>query len=444
MPINSEKLEALTNNYSAVPVPDHQLVGGLQLGTIIVGIAITLPAFLIGAEFLTALGFVDSVIAFFAGGWILVILAILTMRVAIGYRLSTYKIIQICFGEAGAKCINILITIINFGWFGLSTQLFGQASSELFSSVFGFDAPAGYCVVLGCALMSAAAIFGFRAIDRLSRVSVPLLLIMLIVAAYFAVKDTSLHELIQIPGARNSRLPSVSAAISILIGAFSVGITILPDMARFLKDARQSTLAALISYGSGSLLVMICAGTAVLASDESDFIAAMLALGLGPAAMAVIFFATLTTNTNILYSNSLSLAQIFPRSRDWILTLSAGVLGTGFALAGIMDYFIDFLTLLSIAIPPIAGIYLVEFYILSCRSSAADDFGANHPVKWRPFVAWGASILALLLMREPAWTISTIEAIDALLISGVFYFALSAKRFAERSRLGTTDADPIE
>ena len=432
--MSSEKLEVLTDNYSAVPVPDNQLVGGLQLGTIIVGIAITLPAFLIGAEFLTALGFVDGVIAFFVGGWTLVILAVLTMRVALGYRLSTYKIIQICFGELGAKIINSLITIINFGWFGVTTQLFGQASSEIFSSAFGFDAPANYFIIIGCIFMTAAAIFGFRAIDRLCRVSVPFLLIMLIVAVYFAVKDISLYELIQIPGTHNPSLSSVSVAISILIGAFSVGITILPDMARFVRNARQSTLAALMSYGSGSLIVMICAGTAVLVSGEDDLIAAMLTLGLGPAAMIIIFFATLTTNTNILYSNSLSLAQVFPRAKDWMLTLFAGALGTSFAAAGIMDYFIDFLTLLSITIPPIAGIYLVEFYILGHRSSTAEDLGAHHQLKWRPFISWGGGILALISMRDPAWTISNIEAIDALLISGAFYFALSVKRFTDRHR----------
>lgn len=52
-----------TDNHSNSVVPQNETVNGFRIGQIIVGIAITLPAFLVGANVIRAVGLRDGVIA---------------------------------------------------------------------------------------------------------------------------------------------------------------------------------------------------------------------------------------------------------------------------------------------------------------------------------------------------------------------------------------------
>ena len=103
-------IDQLTDNHSRAPVPDGETVGALRIATVLVGVVITLPAFLLGAEILTGLGAVRGMIAILGGGVILIVLAALTMRAGAETRLSTYNLIGRAFGDTGALAVNGLLT----------------------------------------------------------------------------------------------------------------------------------------------------------------------------------------------------------------------------------------------------------------------------------------------------------------------------------------------
>jgi cytosine permease len=103
-------------------------------------------------------------------------------------------------------------------------------------------------------------------------------------------------------------------------------------------------------------------------SGEKNFINIMTGMGLGVAGLVVLIFATWTTNTGNLYSNSLVLKTIFTRVPQWLIVIIAGILGTLLAVIGVSHYFIGFLLFLGISIPPIAGIYIADYFFVHKRS----------------------------------------------------------------------------
>lgn len=407
--------QRLTDNYSRGPVPAAETVSGTAIAVVIIGVSITLPAFLVGTELMAALGLVEGVLAIFIGGFLTACIGYLTMRVGTETRLSTYNIIRDCFGRNGSNIVNLILAVTLFGWYGVTAALFGRALSQAVDDAFGVLVPHPILTVAGGVLMVATTIYGFRAINRLSRIAVPLLAALLAYGVWRVLEGASLAELRSVAGQPNEGLATVSAGISIVIGSFFVGVTLVPDLARFARRRRDAITGSFLSYGLGFPLVLLLAGLPVLVSAEPDLITSMTSLGLGIPVLIVMVFATWTTNINNLYSASLSIARMMPRVRDWVITLVCGAIGTLLALAGIMDLFVEFLILLGIIVPPIAGVYLADYFLLQETRIDANRTDAVPDYRWDAMAAWSIGCAVGFAERAGDWSLTSVTAIDTLL-----------------------------
>ena len=101
-----------------------------------------------------------------------------------------------------------------------------------------------------------------------------------------------------------------------------------------------------------------------------------------------------------------------------------GIVGTGAAVVGISDNLIDFLVVMGLLVPPIAGVYLADFFLFKRR-----DFSEAH-LEARPSLRVNAIVVALGTGALSAWlyfedaSITSIGALDSLLLSLVFYTLL--------------------
>ena len=414
-------------------MPDSETVSGTAIAVIIVGVGITLPAFLVGTELVGALGLVDGALAILLGGFFTACIGYFTMRVGTTTRLSTYTIIRFCFGRAGSHVVNFLLASTLIGWYGVTAALFGRAVSKAVETTFSIFVPPGVFTAAGGVLMVVTTIYGFRAIDWLSRVAVPMLLALLFYGVWKVTGGASLSELSGIPARSHATLTSIPAAISVVIGSFVVGVTLVPDLSRFARGSRDAVTGAFLSYGLGFPLILLLSGLPVLVSAEPDLIVSMTSLGLGVPALIVMIFATWTTNINNLYSASLSIARILPNTKDWLITLAAGVLGTLMALAGIMEYFITFLIMLGIVVPPVAGIYLADYYLTRRTKIGIERAGATPACHWDAIGTWLTASTIGFVLHVNDWDLTTVRALDTLLFAVGMYFAWN--RFFPRRRL---------
>ena len=183
-----------TQDYDRSAVPDGKTVSGWRIALIKTGIVIALPAFFSGAEIGTALGLADSCLVIIAAAFLLALLAALTGTVGASSRLSTSMILQFSFGPVGAKIVNLVLALTLLGWFGVTTALFGHTLNDLAERALTIQtAPAVY-MLLGGLLMIGTTVFGFKALQKLSDLVVPLLLVGLVLVAYIASQQGELQS----------------------------------------------------------------------------------------------------------------------------------------------------------------------------------------------------------------------------------------------------------
>jgi len=414
------KFDDLVEDYSNKPVPTDKVVSGLRVALILIGISIALPGFVAGIQIGTAVGLKNAIIAFFAGGLLLTILAIMTSIVGARARLSTYMLVRFSFGTVGARVVNFILAATLFGWFGVNAALFGKATSTTMEQLYGLVGYEDIYIAIGGALMVATTIFGFKALDRLSLFAVPVLLVILVMIVAMSVSGRGMEELFAIEGTGMS----LGLAISATAGGMMAAVATMPDLARYLPNKSHAVVGMLIGYGLGIPAIMLSAAIPSIATGQSDLLLIILGLGLGLPALIVLVFATWTSNAANVYSSGLSLAALFTNVHRWKLTVASGAAGTLLAIAGIMEYFVPFLIGLGVAIPPVAGIYVAHFYFVARSNYDVTVLPHMPAIRWRAFIGWGTGTLVGYLTAYQGLTLTTIPALDSLLVSGVLYLVL--------------------
>lgn len=414
------KFDDLVEDYSKKPVPDAKTVSGLRVALIIIGISIALPAFVAGIQIGTAVGLHDAIIAFFAGGLILTLLGVLTSIVGAEARLSTYMLVQFSFGPQGARVVNFILAATMFGWFGVNASLFGKATATTMDALYGYGGLEDLYIAIGGTLMVVTTIFGFKALDKLSLFAVPVLLVILVGIMAMSVTRTDPATLFATAGGDMT----LGLAISATAGGMMVGVVTMPDLARYLANRTQAAIGMVLAFGLGGPTILLCAAVPSLATGQSDLLLIILGLGFGLPALFLLIFATWTSNAANVYSSGLSLAATFAGTHRWKLTVAAGAAGTALAIAGIMDYFVPFLIGLAVTIPPVAGIYVAHFYFVAGRRYDVAVLSALPAVRWRAFAGWGVGAGVGYLGAYGGFTLTTIPALDSLLVSGALYLVL--------------------
>jgi cytosine permease len=405
---------------AANPSDTGARIGALRIVLILLAVMIALPAFVMGAELNHALGAREATMASFLGGAVLACIAAMTGATGAATRKNTYMLIGDAFGEHGAKIANGILALSILGWYGVIAMLFGHALSSA-SSAIASHVPVWILVLSGCALTTATAMVGFRALDLLSAVTTPLKLILLIWTFAATVRGGMAPVWAYMPA---TTMP-LGLGVSIVAGGLMVGAVLGPDICRFARSPWQAALGSALSYGIGFPLVLVLAGLPSLVSGEKDLVKVMITLGLGIPALFIVALTAWSTNAFNLYSATLIGGTIRPRQAAWQLALFAGIVGTLLGLAGISQWLIPYLLWLGVFIPPIAGIYLVnaasEMGVLSFLLAHID-----RPSNWcgDALVAWivGSGWAAL----APRWGLglTPVPAVDSIVIAAVVYAVL--------------------
>jgi len=428
-------LEELTNDYSREPVPADKLVSGWNVAIVIFSVGITLPIFYLGSDLGAKLGLAKAAIAFTAGCLMLGVLACFTAYIGAKTRLSSYMIIEFSFGRSGARLVNWLMAIALLGYYGATADIFGTALRDACANLFGVQGPEALYTFAGSLLMTLTAIFGYNALSKLSLATVPLMTAFLAFAVYLAIDKTSLEHLMHSEGLPEATL---GVAISAVLGSSIQMSVLMPDVARFARSGLHGILSV-SGLAFGYPLLFLAAAISTIATGHHDIMQIMISLGIAIPALLTLIFSTWTTNTANLYSTTLTLATIFTRLKDWKITLGAAAIGTTLAMAGIMEHFISFLMWLGITTPPIAGIYLVDYFVnrISYDVTTLDRRAAFN---WSAALAWTGASLVGYLSSIDVIQITGVAGVDSLIAAGVLHFILSKSSLALSTSIKTPAA----
>lgn len=411
--------------YAQSQVPDSAATfSGVQIAIVKIGVVLALPAFITGAQIGFSLGFSRAAVAVAIGAVVLGVLTTMTATVGAVSRQSTALIVRYAFGSQGARAISALLGATLIGFFAVTAEIFGRSLASLMERVLSVQVPASACIVAGGVLMILTSIYGFNGLKRLADVAAPVKLLGLLWIVAIALRDHDTTALLATPAAP----ASLGVGVSAVIGGVAVSAAILPDMTRFARTPGHARAAGIVSYAIAFPLVLMLSAIPSIMTAEADLVEIMIGMGLGLPAFLFLVFAAWTTNTSNLYSAGLGLSSLFGGAGFPLLAAAAGAAGIVLALFGVTEWLLPFLVFLGVGIPPIAGVYLADFYVVRRQRYDERALLDSPPIAWRAIASWCAGVAlgtaaALGLIR-----LTGVPSVDAIVTAFGMYSLLSARQ----------------
>lgn len=322
-----------------------------------------LSQFLLGATLGYSMTFANAALAFVLGSIILEVIMCVVGIIGQKEGLNTALLARWTgFGEIGASLVGLAIGISLIGWFGIQSAISAESLNVLMPGIM----PSwGWSLIFGLAVTAIVA-FGFKGMQLLANITVPLFLILV---AWSVISELSKHSLVSL---MTSPAPgptmSVWAGTGIVAGGLIVGAIITADMTRYNRSKADVIKQTVVGVTLGEFVIGL-AGVLLAHAAASGNIVAIVTSSIGFIGLIIVITGTLKINDWNLYSSSLGLVNFISTTFNKNLhrvsiTVVLGIVGSVLAAAGILSQFIDFLIILGVAFPPIAGIIVAEYFVV--------------------------------------------------------------------------------
>jgi cytosine permease len=405
------------DEFSTHAVPTDARVASFRVAAVASMVSFSLPTFIAGIEVSSGVG-PDLTLAAILGG-ALVIFLIGWLMGSIGARtgFNSYLLVRLAFGDAGARVVNLAFSISLLGWFGINLNLFGLAIAGLSDELFGIIPPELLVTIVASLLITVTTIIGFRAINLVSTLMIPVLAFVAMALLVTATSQTAV-----VIAASQGEM-SLGDGISAIVGSIVIGSIIMPDITRFLRTSGGALLTSGTSYMIAQPFVMWVAASAAMVLGTEDIISIMLTLGLGLGAFIIIIAGSWVLNALNLYSAVLGVTASFPRLSARTVTVVLGVIGVTAGLMNILDSFVTFLFYLSVVFIPVAGVIIVDHFIARPEAYRVTEVEDNQPLNRWGLLTWfmGAAI-ALAASEGFIGSVTRVAALDAMLTTAVLYW----------------------
>ncbi len=384
-----------------------------------------LTVFLLGATLGAGMGFWGAFWSLTLGSVILEVVAIFAGIAGVREGLSTSVLARWTgFGRSGSALIGLVVATSLIGWVGIQNAIFAEGLHSLVDGVPVWL----WSIVTGLAV-TALVVFGFRWMAWIAYVTVPAFLLL---AGWSVIGELSDHSLGDLIGTAGFGEPmSIATGATIVAGSYIAGAVLTPDMTRFNRSTGDVVKQTVVSITLGQYVLGLVGVVLAYAIRSADVVTIFAATS-GTIGVIILVSATVKINDWNLYSSSLgfvnTLSTVFGlRVNRVVATIAIGVLGTTLSALGILDRFADFLTVLGVTLPPIAGIMVAEYFLVRRWRPALDEsrehgrLPATEP-GWVPatLVIWaGAALLGWWTEQEQIG----IPALNSLVVAGVVYLA---------------------
>lgn len=352
-----------------------------------IGCMVSLPAILLGSEMVQGLNFIPFLISGLLGFSIVIIITILQGVQSSDTGLATSVVAIPTYSESGARGIfSLIISISLIGWFGIQNQVAGSSLQSIMSMLFNIDISLMTATILIGVIMTITAVYGFKMMEYLNYVSVPLMIFVIVAAFIKALKVNDISTLFtHVPVEKIS----FSNSIGMVIGSYIVGAVIAGDFTRYNKTRKDTLNSAAMGIIPVGILLMLVGASLAIFSGQRDITKILVSYIKYPMlAYIMLLLATWTTNVTNAYSAGIAIGnglQLNEKNTK-IATLVSGIVGTFLAVMGILDKFVFFLIVLTNLIIPISGVMIADYWIR--YKGKADEFLRKEAQPKKAIMAW--------------------------------------------------------
>lgn len=395
----------------------------ISIALIWAGSVVCVPALMVGGFITSGLGFTKSVIAMVIG-YLIVVAYMLFMAMQAGdLGVPSVVTFEGSFGKKGSRYLASAVIVFCFtSWFAFQTAVCGSAFSGLLN-LYGISFPVMASMILWGVIMFSTAVYGFGLMKLLNQISVPVMVIILVYAVINILSNPEAYQKIVLFQPEHPM--SIIAGIGIAVGGFAAGGVLAGDVTRYAKNRKETALSVVwgvLPAGIGSLVIgaILAINAGALGMDNTSIVAMLTSIGAPILGLIVLILATWTTNVANAYSAGFAFLNLTGMSNEKraLSTLIIGAIGTLIAVMGALQYFGGFLNIVGAFIPPIAGVTIVDYWIV--RKGDVANWQPVDGYNFAGFLSWifGAGFAFLF----PA---IFIPSINGIVISSISYLVLS-------------------
>lgn len=429
-------------NEDLAPVPLSERSWGMwHIAALWVGMSVCIPTYTLASGLISqGMTWTQALLTIFAGNLIVLVPMILNAHAGTKYGIPFPVFLRASFGTLGANVPAMMRALVACGWFGIQTWIGGAAIYTLHSVIFGFT-PAGpedLLPVLGLswgqlgsfmlfwAANIAVILAGINTIKWLETLAAPFLLAIGLGLLWWGISEgggfaavLSEATVAQVRGGLAEGFDFWAAfwpSLTAVVGFWATLSLNIPDFTRYAVSQKDQMLGQLVGLPATMTLFSFI-GIAVTSATVLIFGQAIwdpvILLGQFSNALVVGFalfaltIATLSTNiaANVV-SPANDFSNLWPRvisfKRGGIITGVVGILIFPWRLySDLSNYIFTWLIGYSALLGSVAGVMLVDYYLLRRRRLDIDDLYredgrysyGGRGYNWRALVAVFGGIL---------------------------------------------------
>lgn len=310
-----------------------------------------------GGKIGMAFDFVDMLWVAVVGNTLLAVYAAALGLIASRSGLNTVLMGRFCFGERGSKLSDFLLGFAELGWYAWGTATVAIVLVKMLALPGWLTIPLMVLFGLG---FSITAIIGFKGLDLLSRVSVPLMFVLLVASMVIATRQAGGWA--GLLAVQPSTGMTFSAAVTMVFGTFASGATQATNWTRMARSGRIAVAASVISFLVGNGLMIVAGAWCAIVYQNADIVEVMVLQGLSFAAVIMLCLNLWTIQGPTIYNVSAAACHLVRSERRRSMTLLAAGVGIVLAIGGMYEWLIPFLVLLGSIIPPLGGVIMADFW----------------------------------------------------------------------------------
>ena len=398
-PLSAVPLEARKSFWSLAPL----LMGfTLYSGTLFAG-GLVGPAYRF---------FPDLVGLIIIGNLILGVYAAALSYIVANTGLSTVLMARFSFGSIGSRWVDFILGFTQIGWYAWGSALMAELANKLLGIPTGWN---WLIILFFTYFFCSTAYIGYRAMDWLSRIAVPAMLILMFWSLAIALGKAGGYDGLQaiVP----SKQLGIGEALTIIVGTFVSGGTQATNWSRFAKNGKTAAISTLAAFFFANGFLIFCGAFGALVYSNEDIVQVMALQGLLFWGLVLLFLNMWTTQDNTIYAFSVAGAHMFRTNKRTAFVLGGATVALVLAWGGIYNMLIPYLILLGTFIPPIGGVVMADYWLR--HQGEFPSLEERQPAfNWAGIIAYG-------LASAIAYIAPGVKPVNGIITAVILYFVLS-------------------
>lgn len=361
----SDRSQQAAEDYPLIPVPMTARKPVWSLAPLLMGFALTSTTLFAGGAIGPAFPFGAILGLVLVGNLLLGAYCATLGFIAYKSGLSTVLMSRFSFGDVGSRWVDFVLGFTQIGWYAVTNAFIADALTQL------LGLPTAMRVVLTVFFTYAfclTAYRGYRAMDWLSRIAVPAMLILIAISLTLGFQDAGDLATLQ-PTAEMS----LFQGLAVIIGTFISGGTQSTNWSRFADTGKNAVLSTSLAFFAINGLLVFAGAFCTLVYGSEDLVQAMATQGILLGGIILLILNVWTTQDNTIYNFSIAGTNFLRTPKRHLFVLGGATLALVLSLTGIYENMIQYLLLLGAVIPPIGGIIMADFWLRHQGSFPAMD-----------------------------------------------------------------------